>query len=592
MKGRGTTYQLVRQDGAVFHIGPSGVSIGRHRTNEIIISDGNVSRQHARVFERAGQVWVRDEQSASGTFINGRRVSGQQELRPGDALQIGRITFRLSAASGRGIGLPGRAGGSRSASAQRRNTGVIFTIMATVVVVLGLFLVIALGNRRASPTEELPRPEPASGEAATGQVTVPSGGASQITLYDGVQATLRFVGERGEEVGTVEANYVSDETGLTVVAASDDGEHFPTIRYFPSQGASSGVPKLAALARQNQTYNIDLSRIHFDGDVYFETTDINLEHLEQLPANMDEWELRNTTRENLCSSIAWGATAFHGTIAIIHGVASPVSGVPHATWAIGEAVVIHAGIEKGCEVLLISDPAEEYLELVNEELNYHILLEGSRTSSVNGYAVGQVVDAQTHDGIPGASVTAGNASTSTLSNGWYYLPVPWGAEDISAQATGFAANSIPIDFEMGTGQAYLLDAIPLQPSEQTERLGRGDVKVTLRWFTKDDLDLHVVDPQGHEIFYNNPTSPSGGELDVDSNAGCNQVTSTPVENIYWPAGGAPNGSYAVSVVYYANCGSASAVSYEVTISVDGYSTSYSGSVSRVGQENAITSFSR
>jgi hypothetical protein len=45
-------------------------------------------------------------------------------------------------------------------------------------------------------------------------------------------------------------------------------------------------------------------------------------------------------------------------------------------------------------------------------------------------------------------------------------------------------------------------------------------------------------------------------------------------------------------VYYANCGSSTAVNYEVTISFDGYSASYTGSVSSAGQDNPVTSFSR
>jgi Ca-activated chloride channel homolog len=78
----------------------------------------------------------------------------------------------------------------------------------------------------------------------------------------------------------------------------------------------------------------------------------------------------------------------------------------------------------------------------------------------------------------------------------------------------------------------------------------GDVRVSLMWNNRNDLDLHVVDPAREEIFYSNRRSRSGGELDVDMNAG-GTSSLTPVENIYWPKGGAPQGIYKVIVHNFA-----------------------------------------
>jgi hypothetical protein len=49
--------------------------------------------------------------------------------------------------------------------------------------------------------------------------------------------------------------------------------------------------------------------------------------------------------------------------------------------------------------------------------------------------------------------------------------------------------------------------------------GFGDVKVTLTWDSTADLDLYVRDPDGTTISYQNTTSPSGGQLDVDDRDG-------------------------------------------------------------------------
>lgn len=102
----------------------------------------------------------------------------------------------------------------------------------------------------------------------------------------------------------------------------------------------------------------------------------------------------------------------------------------------------------------------------------------------------------------------------------------------------------------------------------TTVLGTGDVQVTLRWQGPADLDLHVIDPEGQEVWFAAPQSASGGTLDVDANAECDALP-RPVENIFWPTGGAPRGIYQVKVVLFQMCQSTAPTDYEVTITVDG-----------------------
>jgi len=73
----------------------------------------------------------------------------------------------------------------------------------------------------------------------------------------------------------------------------------------------------------------------------------------------------------------------------------------------------------------------------------------------------------------------------------------------------------------------------------------GDVGVSLLWSDTNDLDLHVIDPSGEEITWFNRSSASGGMLDVDANPGCFTPTTMPLENVFWPVGGAPHGTYVV-----------------------------------------------
>jgi hypothetical protein len=104
----------------------------------------------------------------------------------------------------------------------------------------------------------------------------------------------------------------------------------------------------------------------------------------------------------------------------------------------------------------------------------------------------------------------------------------------------------------------------------TTVLGTGDVQVTLIWHDTNDLDLHVTDPAGAEIFYASRGSPSGGRLDVDANSACDHTTSEPRENIFWPTGMAPLGKYIVKVVYFDNCTEpATSSGFDVMLTVDG-----------------------
>jgi hypothetical protein len=118
------------------------------------------------------------------------------------------------------------------------------------------------------------------------------------------------------------------------------------------------------------------------------------------------------------------------------------------------------------------------------------------------------------------------------------------------------------------------------------RVGIGLVQVTVSWNTSADIDLHLVDPSGEEIFLDhssggdldtlplgpgalsgntaNPESASGGKLDHISNLNC--VDESRNENIFWERG-ALTGTYTIRLALISTC-SAAETDYVVTVRID------------------------
>jgi hypothetical protein len=139
--------------------------------------------------------------------------------------------------------------------------------------------------------------------------------------------------------------------------------------------------------------------------------------------------------------------------------------------------------------------------------------------------------------------------------------------------------------------------VPPLPPEFAKRLLRegakdGDIEISLLWHNLNDLDLHCIDPNGEEIYFRNKRARSGGELDVDMNAG-GRTSREPVENIYWPTGGAPQGRYRVYVNYYSRKDAAEDRSrYEVNLrlTIDGWQEQFKGSIASGEAKRLICEF--
>jgi len=123
--------------------------------------------------------------------------------------------------------------------------------------------------------------------------------------------------------------------------------------------------------------------------------------------------------------------------------------------------------------------------------------------------------------------------------------------------------------------------------------GTGPIQVTLLWDTslqsnghraREDLDLHLTDPNGCEIYFGHKIC-GGGSLDLDQNPACSNTDNNggfgnDTENIIYDPNAAPlHGTYSVYVDDYedgCNSGAPNPFKYQVTIRYNGQSHIYSG----------------
>lgn len=123
--------------GQRYTITEAGLMVGRDEDCDVVIPDAGVSRQHARVLLHNAAVWVQDEGSRNGVFVNGKRVVRHRQLSPGAEMLIGEHAFTLEmvAPAGAPVKAPHTLPPSEDDEATT-NTTFPQTIIGAVIVVL------------------------------------------------------------------------------------------------------------------------------------------------------------------------------------------------------------------------------------------------------------------------------------------------------------------------------------------------------------------------------------------------------------------------------------------------------------------------
>jgi hypothetical protein len=76
------------------------IHIGRHsKNNTVVINDKSVSREHAVIIQKDGRLYLRDNASTAGTYLNWRQLKPGEELllRHNDLISFGEIVYEFRA---------------------------------------------------------------------------------------------------------------------------------------------------------------------------------------------------------------------------------------------------------------------------------------------------------------------------------------------------------------------------------------------------------------------------------------------------------------------------------------------------------------
>lgn len=175
---------------------------------------------------------------------------------------------------------------------------------------------------------------------------------------------------------------------------------------------------------------------------------------------------------------------------------------------------------------------------------------------------------------PSSQITASNTSGARTIRGRPGL-TPSGVYegsslDVSTTVRSYSAPlqaGVP-DFSFITDSSRWSD--PVTVTTRAVSVGSGTFQASLTWNTTADLDLYVEEPDGTTIaYFNRISSTTGGQLDVDDLNGYGP------ENIFYEEA-PPSGTYTVKVDHFSG---ASPTNYNVTITNNGVTQSYSGSIS-------------
>ncbi|MEE4193610.1 MAG: FHA domain-containing protein [Anaerolineae bacterium] len=608
------------------------IVIGRQPECQIQINNNKISRQHTRLSNISGQWVVEDLNSANGTYVNGQRISGQMPIRNGDRLKLGALEFSFS------------SGGDLPAT--------VIDVPQYQAPPQPFPPAPQPQYQQQPPPQQAYYPPPQPQPQQPVYVAMPAAepkkkgrpclviflimlallciGSIIIGLIFGVQIYNEVMNLLGQAnitgIGNTTTGSATDLTGLSsLLVSSNEGGVVTT-----SEGASLIIPPGAVPRQENgdpgqmtfsmvpstnrtPTFDNDFQAI---GEVYelgpegfTFSTPVTL--LLPIPDGVDP-------------STVMGATTY-----------DEISGtwvtIPASVDAENRLAAIDTTHFSPWSLFGTRPQGPSYDTGILRVVNDHRYNTGSYPppggNKPYGVTYGICIDSYVLDDPVGASSWSGPSDwlitvsdyrsqfsldtwdprsrdyrfptgTYTLTEVWHFSEVNYNPLDLPEYSnwyrpygTVYIGKGDVVRFTYTSSDvdiSTMTEGRPVCFGVEDTAVGTGDVQVTLTWDTSVDLDLWIEDPNGDIVYYNYTPIPSGGQLDRDNK--CDDFVLGRPENIYWPSGSAPSGTYTVQVDYYGGCESSGTVSYTVRTVIQGQVNTYEGTISYGDPPDTVTTF--
>lgn len=231
-----------------------------------------------------------------------------------------------------------------------------------------------------------------------------------------------------------------------------------------------------------------------------------------------------------------------------------------------------------------------YLGSADEEIKLTLI-------SADGLALGVLVTDAVGEPVTQGTDPQGNGflvldNVALPTNGTYYITVfPLAVADLPTQgsfsislalASGTApadANVAEVTPEAAVTEEAVVEAtaevasavVESDPQEPGQVATEDGLQFSLVWNATADFNLEVRDPVGGTVFFDSPTTESGGTFEgVNANGACETFTANaPTESISWAPGTIPAGTYEILVFYVQDCEANGAVPFTVEAAFNG-----------------------
>ncbi|RRR72251.1 MAG: FHA domain-containing protein [Candidatus Viridilinea halotolerans] len=628
------TGQTSELNGQVFRGSGTNLVLGRQQGSPLHINHSQVSRQHARLLLEGGQWLVEDLNSANGTFVNGQRTSGRVPLRPGDRLGLGSYEFIFQSSGNPAddrtlLATPAAYQAPPHPPQPQAPPQIYPQPQAPMAPPQGYPQPPQGYPQPPQGYPQQPQPPPNIYVQAAPQpkrrscfgtclivgiillfvTVIPTVGLG-IYFYDDLRSAMNELGiGGGDGVSGNENVSVQSNVGGLVTTASGANLMIPPGAVPPQEDGNAGEMVFSMQEVPDRTPTLpgeftplgSVYQLGPEGFTFNAPIMLNL----PIPAGVDPETVIGVTYFDEATN-AWqilpAAVDMENrvaTVATTHfspwgvfGAANPDA----RNWRNNNGGTIRVSNEHRYNSGTYPAESERRLPYT---VSYGVCI---RSYNLDDPAQSSAWSAPTDWTMTVSDYVHPMSDRSAqrrqldwwLPSGNYELIEVWHFSEVNQSplyVPRFASYWRPIGpvrISARSQQAYSYSEASLALSSYTAgrppcfgiqdtSVGTGDVQITLSWNASIDLDLYVTDPNGETIFYGNTSSSSGGQLDRD-NLCSNMVVGRP-ENIFWPSGGAPSGTYTISVNYYGNCSDSGATSFTVRAVVQGQVQTFTGSVS-------------